>query len=201
VVQAAARPTIERVIATPLFRNAMSNAVRAAHVTLVDGDEPEIVLDLTSYLDELQQEVATIDPAAAQAIPTTTSIRLAIADRTDLPAVWRATAAMRRIPVALLVLGISLGALGLVLARRRGRWLGIAALIGGLLAIGIWLLTSFATDGAVDAIADPDLRIVGDDVAGRLTSGLAAQSLVIAAIAGVAILIALVISRLEPEDF
>ncbi len=201
VVQAAVRPTLEQVVATPVFRNAMSNAVLAAHATLVDGDEPSVLLDLTEYLDELQVEVAKIDPVAAQQIPTTTTIQVLIAERTQLPVVWRITAAMRRVAAALLVLGVSLGALGLVLAQRRGRWLGIAGMIAGLLALGLWFLTSVATDAAVEGIADPTVRAPADAIVDRLTSGLSTQLLAMAGVATAAIAIALIVSRFEPEPF
>jgi hypothetical protein len=200
-VQAAARPTLEQVVATPVFRNTVSNAVLAAHATLVDGDEPDVILDLTEYVDELQAEVAKVDPAAAQLIPPATPIQVYLAERTELPWVWRTTAAMRRIAPALLVLGVSLGALGLVVAERRGRWLGIAGLIAGLLAIGLWFLTSIATDTAVDSISDPALREPAHTIVDRLTSGLSTQMLAIAGVAAAAIVIALIVARFEPEPF
>jgi hypothetical protein len=200
-VQAAARATLERVVETPIFRNALSNAVLTAHAALVTGDEPQVLLDLTDYLDELTAEVAAIDPVAAQLIPPTTSLQLLLAERTELPTVWRVTAAMRRVAPALIVLGISFAALGLVLARRRGRWLGIAGLLAALTAIGLWFATNVASDTAVDTISDPDLRLAGDDIVTRLTSGLSTQLLAMAGIGAVAIAAALIIARLEPEDF
>lgn len=200
-VQAAARPTLEEVVDTPVFRNALSNAVRTTHATLVDGDDPQVLLDLTDYVDELQAEVATIDPVAAQQIPPGTTLQLLIAERTQLPAVWRVTAALRRVAPALIVLGISFAALGLVLAHRRGRWLGIAGLIGALMAIVLWIVVSIAEDTAVGAISDADLRAAGEDIVSRLTSGLSTQLLAMAGIGAVAIAAAMIIARFEPEDF
>jgi hypothetical protein len=160
-----------------------------------------VLLDLTDYVDELTAEVAAVDPVAAQQIPPATTLQLLLAERTELPTVWRVTAAMRRIAPALIVLGISFGALGLVLARRRGRWLGIAGLIGALMAIGLWFASNVANDTVVDAIADPNLRTAGDEIVTRVTTGLSTQLLAMAGIGAVAIAAALIISRFEPEDF
>jgi hypothetical protein len=198
-VQAAAQRIVPQVIGTPMFRNVMSNAVRASHSTLVLGEQPDVVLDLTNYLDELQAEVAAVDPAAAAAIPTTTELRLLIAERSQLPAVWEATTTMRRVVPALIVIGLSLTALGLVLAIHRGRWLIVAALIGVLLAAGLWAAVRLGEDSAVDGIADPAVRTPADNLLNRVTTGLNDQLLVILGVATLTILIGMIVAWIEPD--
>ena len=194
-LEAAIEDRVLGALQDPRVEAARDQVVRAAHgfligaargtdgVVRLDGDE--VVIDLYPIV---VQATAAIDPRLLGVVEqrvTPAEAQLVVARSDQVQAVGTGVAMLDAMRIAIPTLTLLVAVLIVVIAHRHTRALGIvgvAAMIAGVISLGLVWVTGVA---APDAIDNGTLQAVAREVYGELTSALVVQSLLVIGIGGI----------------
>jgi hypothetical protein len=189
------RPQVEQIVSqvqrSEEFAVAFREAADRLHRDLVDGGSEELVFNLEPVAIRVRAALISTDPSLEDQLPPAREmLRFDIAQRSDIPWLWRMIDRFRSSGEALLVFGGCLIALGLAVGP--GRWLRLG-IAGGLITIcGLGMITlvrSFARRmqyRSDDNITRVGIRRLADALIGDLSS----QAAVIVLIGGIMVVAA-----------
>jgi len=156
---------IEASIQLPQFRAIFSEAVRRAHLFLLDPTQTEVSLDLSGYKDLLKESAGQLDPSLPAAIDSTiadllgpdASADLVVASysRDQIPPWWDAVISLRDQVGVILAVGLGLILAGVVFHPRRSVAVAIASGLGALGAGVLALVVYFVAPVTPGLATDP----------------------------------------------
>ena len=195
------RELVGTVLASPEVERAWASGVRTAHAELVavmEGEQParvdstgRVVMPLTIELTGLDQLLSRFGVAGDVTVAPQIQIPLFSAD--DL-ATARRTYAVGSVagPAAPWVI-VGLGAVSIVLARRRVRALGLLGLGGIVVSVAFAAALVFGRDEAADVVRDPIGSAVVTSAYGLAEGGLMAETRIALLVSVGLLLIALIV--------
>lgn len=192
------RPEVVRALADvlggDLVRSGLEALGAAAWALLVDCGDDDLVFDATQARDGLRPWAEEHAPTLAAALEATpTPLRVVVARGADLPTLAPLLLRLQRLAWALLGLGLLLGALGVFLARERGR--AALALVGaiGAAQLGLAGLLALLPGLAALRATQADAAVLVRAATRAVTGPAAEHSLLLAAAALVVLLVVLLV--------
>lgn len=137
------RSVVESIVSSDPFREVFDKSVSTAHHVLVTRDTEDLVLNLTSTLDDIRAVLKEVAPGLAKDLPEGKDLRITLGKRSQLPAVWDWVQRVDRAINVLPWIAVALVAVGIGVAPRRWRalailgWVAIGCCAVLLLGIGV----------------------------------------------------------------
>ncbi|MFN8035205.1 MAG: hypothetical protein U0V73_04660 [Acidimicrobiia bacterium] len=178
------RSVVESIVSSNPFREVFDRSVSSAHHVLVTRDTEDLVLNLTSTLDDVRSVLEEVAPGLAKDLPHGKDLRITLGKRSQLPAVWDWVQRVDRAINVLPWVAAGLVAIGLAVAPHRWRalaalgWIAMGCAAALLIAIAIarQQLLGRITDAVYEAGAGSTWNVV--------TRSLVVQLILVAAVAG-----------------
>lgn len=183
---------IEASLQLPQFRVIFRDAVRRAHLFLLDPTQTEVSLDLSGYKELLKEAAGRFDPSLPAAIDSTitellgpgasSDLVVASYSRDQIPPWWDDVIALRNQVGVILAVGLGLIVAGILFHPRRAV---AAAVAGGLGALGaaVLALVVYVVAPVTPGLATDPLEIAATKhLVVLLTRPLVGQLLIVAVI-------------------
>jgi len=162
------RSVVESIVSSQPFREVFDKSVSSAHHVLVTRDTEDLVLNLTSTLDDVRAVLKEVAPGLAKDLPAGKDLRITLGKRSQLPLVWDWVQRVDRAINVLPWIALALVALGLAIAPWRWRALALLGWISmgfsAVLLIGMGIarqqLLSRINDGVYQAGAGSAWNVV-----------------------------------------
>lgn len=198
VVGAAIDPAVAAAARDPAFTQAVEAAARAAHASVVSEDPSgNVSIPLGAIRDPVADELEGIDPRLASLLPPAADLgEVELAGGPAVRVLGRSAYALGRpgVLAALVLVSLSTGAIGLLLARRRAR-AATALGIGLIVVAGVPFVLSWIAPPVAESLGEVSGRAA---LAGALASELfavQATASAVAACAGAALVVVGIASR------
>ncbi|MGH9027423.1 MAG: hypothetical protein ACRDWD_15105 [Acidimicrobiia bacterium] len=175
---------VTEIVDSAPFRRVFNAAVSTAHRALVDGEEPEIVLNLQDTYDNIRNAIRVVSPRTARDLPASPEINIEVLDQSQLETIWDIIDTVENVILYLTLGAVVLIGGGIAVAPRRWRTLALAGWSTfGSFAI-LLIALAMARRIALGRIEDPTFRDAADAAWQVVTHGLIVQSVLLLIVAG-----------------
>lgn len=175
---------VESIVTSDPFHEVFDKAVSSSHRIFVNRNARDLVLNLSSTLDDIRSVLKEVSPSLAADLPHGKDLRIKLAERTQLPLVWdwlqRVDRAISTLPLATL----GLVAAGVAMASRRWRALALLGWITAGISVTLLVGVGITRRELLGRITDDTYRAGAGSAWDVVVHGLLVQTAALAVLTG-----------------
>lgn len=180
------RSIVESIVSSDAFQEVFDSAVSTTHHVFVTRDAEELVLNLTSTVDDIRLVLQEVSPGLADDLPKGKDLRITLAQRTQLPLIWDWVQTANRVIDSIYLVALALIGLGLLIAPFRWRSLALMGWSIATASIATMLALTITRQILLNRVPDPVYRAGAGSAWNALSHDLFVVAIVMAALGGAA---------------